>query len=56
MKCSRCSSEIKKGEGTMYVHNTGIVKYYCSSRCYKNDVLVGRSFNKKEARRKPDKR
>ncbi|MGC8537415.1 MAG: 50S ribosomal protein L24e [Candidatus Micrarchaeia archaeon] len=52
MKCAYCSAEIKKGTGTMFVYNTGLIKYYCSSRCFKNDVQMKRKFNKKEAKEK----
>jgi ribosomal protein L24E len=50
MKCSYCSSEIKKGRGLMYVYNTGAVKYYCSGRCFTNNVKLKRKFNTKEAK------
>ncbi|MCL4390961.1 MAG: hypothetical protein QW194_00650 [Candidatus Micrarchaeaceae archaeon] len=50
MKCAYCSTEIKKGTGTMFVYNTGLIKYYCSSRCFKNDVQMKRKFNKKETK------
>ncbi|MEM0106747.1 MAG: hypothetical protein QXD11_02105 [Candidatus Micrarchaeaceae archaeon] len=46
MKCSYCSSEIEKGRGIMYVYNNGTIKYYCSSSCYKNDMMK-RKINKK---------
>jgi large subunit ribosomal protein L24e len=47
MKCSYCSSEVKTGTGTMYVYKTGTINYFCSSKCYKNAILVGRKINKK---------
>lgn len=47
MKCSYCSSDIKKGTGIMYVYKTGAINYFCSSKCYKNAVLVKRKINKK---------
>ena len=50
MKCAYCSTEIKKGTGTTFVYNTGLIKYYCSSRCFKNDVQMKRKFNKKETK------
>lgn len=50
MKCSYCSSEIKKGRGLMYVYNTGAVKYYCSGRCFTNNVKLKRKFNTKEVK------
>ena len=47
MKCTYCSSDIKKGTGTMYVHKIGTVNYFCSSRCYKNAILIKRKLNRK---------
>jgi len=52
MKCSYCSGNLVAGSGMMYVYNSGTIRYYCSSRCYKNDVVLKRKFNKKEARAK----
>lgn len=48
MKCTYCENEIKKGTGTMYVLKTGDLKYFCSTRCYKNSIVMKRRFNKKE--------
>ena len=36
MKCSFCSSTIKRGSGKMFVKNTGEILYFCSSKCEKN--------------------
>ncbi|MCL4387705.1 50S ribosomal protein L24 [Candidatus Marsarchaeota archaeon] len=47
MKCSYCLKEMKKGTGSMYVFKTGKINYYCTSRCYKNDILHHRKINKK---------
>ncbi len=47
MKCTYCSSEVKKGTGIMYVHKIGTVNYFCSSRCYKSAILVKRKLNRK---------
>jgi large subunit ribosomal protein L24e len=52
MKCTLCSSEIRKGTGTMYVFKTGEINYFCSTRCYKNRIILKRSLNKKEMRAK----
>ncbi|MCL4389175.1 MAG: 50S ribosomal protein L24e [Candidatus Marsarchaeota archaeon] len=46
MKCTYCSSNIKKGTGIMYVHKIGTVSYFCSGRCYKNAILVKRKQNR----------
>lgn len=56
MKCSYCSSDIKPGTGMTYVYNSGTIRYYCSSRCYRNDVVLKRRFNKKEGRKKAEKK
>lgn len=49
MKCSYCGSEIKKGTGIMYVYRIGDISYYCSNKCMKNDIFMGRKINKKLA-------
>lgn len=36
MKCSFCGNKIESGTGKMYVLKSGIVKYFCSSKCEKN--------------------
>lgn len=36
MKCSFCSSNIKKGTGKMLVKSDGTLNYFCSSKCEKN--------------------
>ncbi len=47
MKCSYCSAEVPKGGGIMYVYKIGNVSYYCSSKCYKNDVVLNRKISSK---------
>ncbi|HUC38625.1 MAG TPA: hypothetical protein VL944_00660 [Candidatus Acidoferrum sp.] len=47
MKCTYCSGEVPRGGGIMYVYKIGTVSYYCSSKCYKNDVILGRKISKK---------
>lgn len=47
MKCSYCANEVPRGSGIMYVHKTGNINYYCSSKCYKNDVILKRKISKK---------
>ncbi len=48
MKCAFCSEELPKGSGIMYVYKTGNIEYYCSSRCYKNGIILHRKINPKE--------
>ncbi len=56
-KCAYCSSELKKGTGTLYVYRTGELAYYCSNSCFKNHVIMGRKINsklvKKDVKPKP---
>ena len=47
VKCTYCSTELKKGTGMMYVHRTGDIAYYCSNSCYKNHVVMRRKISKK---------
>ncbi|EET89609.1 MAG: hypothetical protein LVQ97_01580 [Candidatus Micrarchaeales archaeon] len=50
MKCTYCQNEIRRGSGTMYVFKTGKINYYCSGRCYKNDIIYRKKMNLKENR------
>ncbi|MGI0100758.1 MAG: 50S ribosomal protein L24e [Candidatus Micrarchaeaceae archaeon] len=52
MKCTYCSTEIKKGTGTMYIYKTGAISYFCSNRCFKNVVKMKRKINRKELKQK----
>ncbi len=51
MKCSYCNSEIKRGQGLMYVYKTGNAAFYCSSKCFKNDIVMGRRISGKLTRK-----
>lgn len=42
MKCTFCGSEIPKGKGIMYIKNDGKVLYFCSRKCEKNMLVLGR--------------
>ena len=50
VKCTTCGSELKKGTGMMYVFKTGELNYFCSTRCYKNKIILKRKMNPKEHR------
>lgn len=41
-KCSFCGSKIEPGTGKMYVTKSGKVLYFCSSKCQKNMIELGR--------------
>lgn len=42
MKCTFCGEEIKKGTGKIYVLKTGKLFYFCSNKCEKNLLKLGR--------------
>ncbi len=41
--CSFCGAIIQPGTGMWYVRNDGSIIRFCSSKCYKNSVKLGRS-------------
>jgi len=42
VSCSFCSSDISKGTGMMYAKKDGTLFYFCSSKCRKNLLGLGR--------------
>jgi len=42
MKCSFCQHEIEKGTGKMFVKTDAKIFYFCSRRCEKNMLKLGR--------------
>lgn len=40
--CSFCGNTIKKGTGKMYVKTDGRILYFCSKKCEKNLLKLGR--------------
>ena len=55
VKCSFCNKEIEKGTGKMFVVNSGKISYFCSRRCEKNLLKLGRD-SKKFKWTKPEKK
>jgi large subunit ribosomal protein L24e len=55
MKCSFCKSEIELGTGKMFVKNDGRIFYFCSSKCSKNMLKLGRESKKVKWIRKKKK-
>jgi len=46
MECSFCGEKIDKGEGKIFVKKTGGSFFYCSSKCEKNHLKLGREPKK----------
>jgi|YelNatPaOPRAMG01_1025707.scaffolds.fasta_scaffold20799_2 large subunit ribosomal protein L24e len=44
--CSFCKREIPAGTGTLVVMNNGAMLWYCSSKCRKNHLHLGRNPQK----------
>lgn len=44
MKCSYCSNEIEKGTGLVYVRKNGAIRYYCTNRCRKLNLVYDRKI------------
>lgn len=42
VKCSFCNNEMSKGTGKMYVKVSGQILYFCSMKCEKNLLKLGR--------------
>lgn len=40
--CSFCKEEIEVGTGKMYVKKDGTIYFFCSSKCEKNQIELGR--------------
>jgi len=45
-KCSFCGRDIPPGTGIMYVKNDGTILWFCSSKCRKNALKLGRNPRK----------
>lgn len=40
--CSFCGAEVEKGTGVMFVQNDGKILNFCSRKCEKNMLKLGR--------------
>ena len=40
--CTFCGTEIEPGTGRMYIKKDGVVYNFCTSKCFKNLVVLGR--------------
>ncbi len=52
VKCSYCTTEIEKGTGMIYVRKNGAIRYYCTKRCFRLNIVHDRRPNKKEIAQK----
>lgn len=46
VECTFCSCKIEQGTGKMLVKNDGKIIYFCSSKCEKNMMKLGRDPKK----------
>ena len=53
--CSFCGNNIEKGTGKMYVKKDAKVLYFCSMKCEKNMIKLGRTSRLTEWTREYDK-
>ena len=44
--CSFCGREIPPGTGIMYVKKDGTILWFCSSKCFKSAIKLGRDPRK----------
>ena len=44
--CSFCGNALRKGTGKMYVKTDGRILYFCSMKCEKNLLKLGRKPRK----------
>jgi large subunit ribosomal protein L24e len=45
-KCTFCNTPIEQGTGKMLVKRDGTVFYFCSSKCERNMIKLGRKSRK----------
>ena len=43
-KCTFCGNNIEPGTGKIYVQKDAKVLYFCSNKCEKNHIKLGRKF------------
>jgi large subunit ribosomal protein L24e len=42
MKCSFCDEKIREGTGTIFARKSGKILFFCSMKCEKNTLKLGR--------------
>ncbi len=46
VKCSFCGNDLRKGTGEMFAKKEGTVFFFCSHKCKRNLLKLGRSPHK----------
>lgn len=46
MRCSFCGQVAKRGTGKIFVRKSGKILYFCSRKCEKNMIKLGRTPRK----------
>jgi large subunit ribosomal protein L24e len=46
MECTFCKQGMPAGTGTLYIQKTGKTLAFCSSKCEKNQIKLGRTARK----------
>jgi len=46
LRCIFCKSEMSKGTGITYVKKDGSIMHFCSNKCRKNKLKLGRNPRK----------
>ncbi len=46
--CSFCSNQVLKGSGVLYAKKDGTIYYFCSSKCRRNQLDLGREGRRKK--------
>jgi large subunit ribosomal protein L24e len=60
-KCTFCGNSIERGTGKIYVKKDAKILHFCSMKCEKNHIKLGRKFletrwSRKFKREKPEVR
>jgi large subunit ribosomal protein L24e len=45
-KCSFCGHDFPPGTGMMFIKNDGSILWFCSSKCRKSSLFMGRDARK----------
>ena len=54
MKCIFCSRLVEKGKGMMFIRKDGKILEFCSSKCQRNMLKLGRDSANMKWSKKPE--